>query len=209
MRAIEKFVEDISVVSDECRLITNPYREERCKNYLLQYLRHLKNNSIDVMLVGEAPGYRGCALTGIPFTDEIQLKHPENAYALGDWTYSANVGLTSERSASAVWPALREYHIIPLMWNAFPFHPYQEGKKASNRTPTQSELKEGLWYLDALKSIFAIKDSQIFALGKKAKEMLGLTSDSHYIRHPANDFKREFRPQFDLKVGKLYGHHAE
>lgn len=203
---IEEFVEDISAVSDEHRPITNPYRKEHCKDYLLQYLRHLKNSSVDVMLVGEAPGYRGCALTGIPFTDEVQLKHPENIYALGDWARSSNIGNTAERSASTVWPALREYHIIPLLWNAFPFHPYQEGKRASNRTPTQSELKEGLQYLEALRSIFAIDDSRIFALGKKAKEMLGLTGDSHYIRHPANDFKREFRPQFDLKIGKSYGH---
>lgn len=203
---IEEFVENLAAVSDECRTITNPYREEQCKEHLLQYLRHLKSCRVDVMLVGEAPGYRGCALTGIPFTDEVQLKHPENAYALGDWVCSSSIGHTAERSASAVWPALREYHIIPLMWNAFPFHPYQEGKKASNRTPTQSELKEGLRYLEMLRAIFAIEDSRVFALGKKAKEMLGLSDDSHYIRHPANDFKREFRSQFNQKIGKPYGH---
>ena len=202
---IEEFVEDISVVSDERRLIEHPYRDGRRKNHLLQYLRHLERSGVDVMLVGEAPGYRGCALTGIPFTDEFQLKLPANIYALGAWERSGGIGNTSERSASAVWAALREYHIIPLMWNAFPFHPYQEGKIASNRTPAQSELKEGLWYLDALRSIFSIKDSQVFAVGKKAKEILGVTSASHYIRHPANDFKREFRPQFDLKIGKPYG----
>ena len=206
MVTIEEFIEDISAVSDEHRLITNPYREEQCKEHLLQYLRHLKSSSVDIMLVGEAPGYRGCALTGIPFTDEVQLKHPENVYALGDWARSSNIGNTAERSASAVWSALREYHIIPLMWNAFPFHPYQEGKQVSNRTPTQSELKEGQRYLETLKSLFAIEDSRVFALGKKAKAMLGLIDDSRCIRHPANDFKREFRPQFDLKIGKLYGH---
>lgn len=75
----------------------------------------------------------------------------------------------------------------------------------SNRAPTQSELKEGLGYLNTLKSIFAIENHRVFALGRKAKEMLGLSDDSRCIRHPANDFKKEFRPQFDLKVGKLYG----
>lgn len=202
---IEEFIENISGVSDERRQITNPYREERCKNHLLQYLRHLERSGVNVMLVGEAPGYRGCAMTGIPFTDEVQLKSPENFFALGTWERSGDIGNTSERSASAVWMALRDYHIIPLMWNAFPFHPYKDGKKSSNRTPTQSELQEGQQYLEALRSIFAIEDSQVFALGKKAMEILGLTSDSHYIRHPANDFKREFRPQFDLKIGKQYG----
>lgn len=92
------------------------------------------------------------------------------------------------------------------MWNAFPFHPYKEGKKASNRTPTKSELEEGLKYIGALKMIFQINDSQVFAVGKKAKLLLGLTDDNHCIRHPANDYKGEFRPQFDSKIGKLYLH---
>lgn len=52
---IEEFVEDISVVSDERRLIENPYRDGRRKNHLLQYLRHLERSGVDVMLVGEAP----------------------------------------------------------------------------------------------------------------------------------------------------------
>ena len=92
------------------------------------------------------------------------------------------------------------------MWNVFPFHPYKEGKRASNRTPTQRELEEGLKYIDALKTIFQNNDSQVFAVGKKAKLLLGLTEDNHCIRHPANDYKKEFRPQFDLKIGQLYLH---
>lgn len=79
---IKEFVEDISSVSDEQRLFTNPYRDEVCKYNLLNYLQHLKSNKVDIMLIGEAPGYRGCALTGIPFTDEIQLTYPENNYAI-------------------------------------------------------------------------------------------------------------------------------
>ena len=35
--------------------------------------------------------------------------------------------------------------------------------------------------------------------------MLGLTSDCHYIRHPAYDIKQQFRPQFDLKIGQQFG----
>lgn len=42
-------------------------------------------------------------------------------------------------------------------------------------------------------------------LRKKTKEILGFTSDSQYIRYLGNDIKREFRPQFDLKIGKQYG----
>ena len=54
--------------------------------------------------------------------------------------------------------------------------------------------------------ISSLNDSQVFAVGKKAKLLLGLTEDNHCIRHPANDYKKEFRPQFDLKIGQLYLH---
>ncbi|MBR4606414.1 MAG: hypothetical protein IKO41_09355 [Lachnospiraceae bacterium] len=85
---VKDFVEDISGISDDERLIVNPYKSKRLKNHLLQYLQHLEQVGVDIMLVGEAPGYRGCALTGIPFTDEIQLKNPENVFALGGWERS-------------------------------------------------------------------------------------------------------------------------
>ncbi len=204
MPTVEEFVGSIASVPDENRFINNPYRNEMCRYNLLHYLQHLKNCKIDIMLIGEAPGYRGCALTGIPFTDEVQLKCPENDYALGNWKRLSRIGNTVERSASIVWPALREYHIVPLMWNVFPFHPYKEENMKSNRTPTSSELKEGLKYIDELKLIFGIDDSQIFAIGRKAKLLLELTDESHCIRHPANDYKKEFRTQFDLKIGKVY-----
>ena len=201
---IERFVDKIGSVSDEGRLFCNPYRREACRYNLQNYLSHLMDCGVDIMFIGEAPGYRGCALTGIPFTDEVQMKSPQNNYALGTWKRLDETGNTSERSASAMWSAIRKYHITPLMWNVFPFHPYQSGNVFSNRTPTQVELKEGLVYVRELISIFDIDSTRIFAIGKKSKDMLGLKDNTHCIRHPANDFKKEFHPQFDSKVGKLF-----
>lgn len=201
---IEEFVDELSSVSDTNRLISNPYRNEVCQYNLLHYFRHIATNKIDIMLIGEAPGYRGCALTGIPFTDEVQLKCTQNNYAIGAWPRHKEMGKTSERSASVMWSQLRKYHITPLMWNVFPFHPYYEGKINSNRTPTKAEINEGIKYINALISIFSIKTSQIFAIGKKASSALEFINDNHCIRHPANDFKKEFQPQFESKIGPLY-----
>ena len=201
---IEGFINKIASVSDVGQLFYNPYHREACRYNLKNYMYHLLDDGVDIMLIGEAPGYRGCALTGIPFTDEVQLKSSLNNYALGTWQRLDETGNTSERSASAMWSALRKYHITPLMWNAFPFHPYQAGNISSNRTPTQAELKDGLTYIQELISIFDIDSTRIFAIGQKAKSMIGLKDDSHCIRHPANDFKKEFHPQFDWKVGKLF-----
>lgn len=209
METIDSFINELSSVPEEGRLIYNPYRKIGCRYNLQNYLQHLYDNKIDIMLIGEAPGYRGCALTGIPFTDEVQLKLDQNAYALGSWQRLSETGSTSERSATSIWSAIRKYHIVPLMWNVFPFHPYQKGKVSSNRTPTPAELKEGLLYVKKLISMFEIDSGRIFAIGKKAKLMLELNSDNRCIRHPANDYKKEFNSQFDLKIGKLFISTAE
>lgn len=209
---VEEFVDQLASFSVENSLVTNPYQFEECRYNLLNYLQHLKEMKIDIMFIGEAPSHRGCLLTGIPFTDEIQLRCKANYYAIGDWKrkdariYKRRT--TVELSATKVWAMMREYKIIPLLWNAFPFHPFKEGNEYSNRTPKSSELKEGLKYINELIEIFEINDSQIFAIGKKAKSSLlrGLRGigDSHCIRHPANDNKEEFRQQFELKIVKKY-----
>ena len=204
IQSIDDFIAELSAVSDAGRLIVNPYQHEKCRVNLERYLLNLQREGPDIMLIGEAPGYRGCALTGIPFTDEVQLKLPENYYALGDWQRDNDTGDTSERSATAVWRELRRYRIIPLIWNVFPFHPYKEGKEHSNRTPTQSEIREGIKYIEMLISIFPIQESKIFAIGKKAQTALDFIDNDHVIRHPAYDLKREFPEQFSSKIGALF-----
>lgn len=202
---IERFVSKLSSAQDTSGSVENPYRNDICRYNLLQYLSHLKDHKIDVMLIGEAPGYRGCALTGIPFTDEAQLKLPENYYALGAWQRPDETGSTSERSASAVWYELRKHHIVPLMWNVYPLHPCRAESIRSNRPPTQAEIKEGLQYVHMLITLFSIRTSRIFAVGKKAAHALPFIDDAHCIRHPSYDFKKEFYAQFDLKIGAQTG----
>lgn len=79
----EQLIERLAGVSDQDCPMQNPYRNEVCRYNLKHYLDYLSGRRVDIMLIGEAPGYRGCALTGIPFTDEVQLKLSENDFALG------------------------------------------------------------------------------------------------------------------------------
>jgi uracil-DNA glycosylase len=140
----------------------NFYREgdgaETRRDRLLAYLR--ERETAPLLLVGEAAGYRGARVSGIPFTSERQLTGRGPA----------------EASATIVHRVLTELGIEQdiLLWNVVPTHP---GTVASNRRPTKTEVEAGLPYLHELGSgRFAIP------VGRLAHAVLG----GPYIRHPSH-----------------------
>ena len=143
------------------------------------------------LLLGEAPGYKGCRLSGLAFTSERILS--ENAFFQNEPVefINANRKLESEMAATIVWGQIAQLEEKPLIWNIFPFHPHSVGDLESNRTPTRAELEEGRLFLELLLEIFEIK--KIIALGRKSEsqlEKIGLPFA--YIRHPSNGGKEEF-----------------
>ena len=164
---IEAFVELLSSYNAQEENIHNQYQNPIVKNNLYQYLTYLQRYGVDVLFVGESAGYLGCRITGIPFTDEVQLKNEKNYFALGEWERDSNCGNTVERSATYIWEALRrrDEQLVPLMWNAFPFHPYKQGNEESNRAPLAKEVKVGKLFIEQLKRIFNICDENVYEQG--------------------------------------------
>jgi hypothetical protein len=139
----------------------------------------------------EAPGYRGCRVTGIPVTSrKVMLSGTigegyEDTHEVGFERYH------SEQSATIVWETLVTLPRLPVIWNTFPFHPHQANDLHSNRTPRPTEQREGLSYIEALCTRFAFQ--QFVAVGNvaaKAFTQLGLPYTQ--IRHPAQGGKHEF-----------------
>ncbi|MBA3485343.1 MAG: uracil-DNA glycosylase [Pirellulales bacterium] len=139
-----------------------------------------------MIAVGEAPGYLGCRHTGIPFTCGATLaakRHPLLA-AISPAVRMKRI--VREDSASHVWAVLRRYRRLPILWNAFPFHPHQVASRESNRTPNAIELREGAEYLNEMISLFEPK--LLIAIGRKAEETLGRNFPrfrSLHVPHPA------------------------
>lgn len=189
---IKEFVKELSMYEfDEG--VENPYHKKECIYNLEHYLKHILYRGSHIMLIGEAPGYKGCQLTGIPFTDEIQLKNAENYYALGDWLCLAENGNQREKTATIIWEVIRlrkSESFVPLMWNAFPFHPYNQTPN-SNRKPSENEITLGLTIVNQLKEIFEITNDNIYAIGRVAQHQLGLPLEK-YIRHPSYGGKADF-----------------
>ena len=131
--------------------------ELRCER-LLAYLG--AHAGARVVLVGEAPGYRGARISGIPFTSERQLtgSGPAEATATVVHRVLARLGIEDD----------------VLLWNVVPTHP---GTAASNRRPTRAEVDAGLPFLGEI-----VSGRTPIAVGRLAAAAL----DAPYVRHPSH-----------------------
>ena len=66
---VEEFVNNLASVGYS-ENVDNPYQNDLQRTNLVIYLNYYVENPPDCLFVGEAPGRRGCAITGIPFADE-------------------------------------------------------------------------------------------------------------------------------------------
>ncbi|HYC58881.1 MAG TPA: uracil-DNA glycosylase [Thermoanaerobaculia bacterium] len=162
------------------------------------YLEEMAAIAPRMLLIGEAVSYRGGRLTGIAFVSEtIMLAGVDtrSGRILGaDRGYrKATPGpkLSTEASATMVWATIRAVQPLPLLWNAFPFHPFGPGKFESNRAPSANELLIGERFISRLLGLFAFR--QIVAIGNHASLSLQRMDIAHTkVRHPSQGGKNLF-----------------
>ena len=156
-------------------MVFNMYRGDsaaakKCRANLKKYLGKHKNTKI--LFVGEAPGYKGCAKTGVPFQSDC-----------------------GEISSKVLQEAINKYNpeIDILMWNAFPFHPHKKGDRKSNRRPNKSELLTGWMSMNYFLQVFPdIKC--VASVGNVARELLKefeFEYEPSHICHPSYGHKKQ------------------
>ena len=126
--------------------------------------------SAPILLVGEAAGWRGARVSGLPFTSERQLTGSGPA----------------EATATIVQRTLAELGVAErvLLWNLVPTHPHRPGEPSSNRPPTRAEIEAGAGFLAEL-----ARGRRVLAVGRLAHARLG----GPYVRHPSHGGAAAFR----------------
>ena len=195
-----KFIQKLSTTSvppNVYNQYSNQYPESKVRQEnLLLYLKQMSVLTPKLMLVGEAPGYRGSRLTGVPFTSEYLLQHNMPGLTLfgeekGYHLPVQKAKLLKEATATIIWSTLIELDLMVLSWNAFPFHPHKISNATSNRPPLKKELELGEPFLLELIRLFEIET--VIAMGNKAYESLNrLGIDCQKVRHPAQGGKNQF-----------------
>lgn len=123
-----------------------------------------------VLVVGEAAGWRGARVSGLPFTSERQLTG----------------GGPAEATATIVQRTLAELGVAGdvLLWNLVPTHPHRPGDACSNRPPTRREIDVAAPFLAEL-----ARGRRVVAVGRLAHARLG----GAYVRHPSHGGAVDFR----------------
>src|SRR5258706_4388798 len=173
--------------------VHNPYEDPALRRNVEEYLEALcAFGSCEYLLVGEAPGHRGCAVTGIPFTSEEVIMSGESAFLQKLRPTLTLHGTTKENTASEVWRFIARALQVPALWNVFPFHPHKEGQPASNRKPNAGEVAAGLKFVERIKEI--LNPKQIIAIGRVPEKALTKKyGNVPYIRHPSRNGGALFR----------------
>ena len=137
---------------------------ERLADYLV------RRSQAELLLVGEAAGYRGARVSGIPFTSERQLTGTGPA----------------EASATIVHRVLDELGLTEhvLLWNVVPTHPHRPGEPDSNRRPRAAEIDASRPFLGLLAA-----GRRVVPVGRTAEAAIGTAG----IRHPSHGGANEFR----------------
>ena len=166
-----------------------PYADEIRQENLRNYLRSFSERP-SAIVIGEAPGWRGCRFSGVPFTSEFQLC--SGGLPFEGKQSSAGLSPYKESSATIFWKRMSNYHPCFLAWNCIPFHPHKSNNPLSNRTPTDKEI---LAYLALLSELLALlRPRQIVAIGRSAERALKkMDIPFTYVRHPSHGGANEFR----------------
>ncbi len=156
------------------------------------------------MLVGEAPGWRGATITGVPFMSVRELS-ARPGLLTGDpdgdgFAMPPEPAAGWELSASIVQKACRTWAVQPLHWPVYPNHPFAAPDRSTNQAPRVPEVRAGAPIAVELVRAFGIE--RVVAVGRKAEHALAAAGiEATAVRHPAQGGAGVFAAQMAVLGG--------
>lgn len=207
---INDFVESLRVAEMPDAGLVNIYSDEHdpCgwrRARLTRWLELPRDDGPVVLLVGEAPGVHGAAVTGVPFTsvetltvDEFERLHPVNSeegFSAIEGTQPNFREVTARQFWRAVLPEFEDLP-LPMVWNAVPFWP------RGNATPNRLRLSAGSCWLRTIANWRTY--AEVIAVGRTAEDALSqIGIDSCYVRHPSRGGATKFASGLKVIVESL------
>ena len=196
-RRVAAFVAGLEVAQAPTHF-RNPYQRSIAAKNLAAFLACHDPGERRLLLVGEAPGYRGAAISGVALAsvgilterwdDPWSLFGPESEFEAPE-----PCPFSAEATATMVWTILAELLSqgpAPLTWNAVPFHPVGSTPH-SNGSVRRRDVAIGRPWLERLLQLFP--KANPVAVGVRASEALTELGIRHErVRHPSRGGKREF-----------------
>lgn len=166
---------------------------------LQRYLTLIAAGPPPFMLLGEAPGYRGSTVTGVPLMSAREAAARPGLLTGNPSGDGFRVPPTTtqgwESTSGAVWRALSERQgRIPLMWSTYPHHPFLGDDPATNRRPRPEEIRSGIRIALSLAELMGV--DTFVAMGRVAERALAAQNKvAQAVRHPAQGGARTFADQ--------------
>ena len=201
---VEEFIDELSSISlpdvfnpyrDVCIVSDHPASPSLRRQNLTFFLNAMLRDEIRSLWLGRDLGYRGGRRTGIALTDEFHLDVLQDMFGVfGIVKATLDDSAVKERTATEVWKLLSTIRQPVLLWNAFPFHPFDHDAPLSNRRHTAQEFDACRHILTTL--LDWLKPKTIIALGADAEAaLLAVGRECVRVRHPSyggqTDFARE------------------
>ena len=159
-RRVDGFVDDLArarIGATYNQYAHAPHLRERLSRYLRA------REDAPVLLVGEAAGYRGARISGLPFTSERQVTGSGPAEATATIVHRVLAQLAVENTV--------------LLWNVVPTHPHEPNRPYTNRRPARDEVEASARFLEGV-----ALGRLVIAVGRLAEHATG----APYVRHPSH-----------------------